>query len=187
MIRHILMVVFLLNCNLLVAQEGKIDIDFNGESLGQVLQMFSSDYGLECILDNNVDAEIPITTHLRNVTMDEALHIVLGFNGLVAVDKNGRYIIHKNIIPVTPIVIGVPMPFNRDIPPSPNRTVVSSTGSVVSGEEDDQEKSRFIVIWPNYLGADMAAMIFGGDVIENTGVFGGDSNNGSSNNQSNNW
>src|SRR6056297_3055150 len=75
--------------------EVRLDLDFNRESLNQVLQMFRRGYGLEYTLGEGVDPDMQITTHLRGVTLEQALQSIMEPNGLLAVEQNGRYVIRE--------------------------------------------------------------------------------------------
>ncbi len=163
-------------------EEATLDVDFNGESLSQVLQMLKRGYDLEYVLGEGVDPEIRINTSLRGVTLDEALKIIMGANGLIAVNQNGRYQISKRAVPTARVDTGVVLLPSlggvRTPPPSPTRPVTSSaTAPADAGDDEEDEEPEQIldIIWPRYLGADMASMIFGGDVMENTGFYGGNS------------
>ena len=172
-------------------EEARLDVDFNGESLSQVLQMLKRGYDLEYVLGEGVDPEIRINTSLRGVTLDEALKIIMGANGLIAVNQNGRYQISKRAVPTARVDTGaVVLPSLggvRTPPPSPTRPVTASaTAPAAEGEdeEDEEEEQILDIIWPRYLGADMASMIFGGDVMENEGFYGGGGSNGGYGNSS---
>jgi len=163
-------------------EEATLDVDFNGESLSQVLQMLKRGYDLEYVLGDDVDPELRINTSLRGVTLDEALKIIMGANGLIAVNQNGRYQISKRAVPTARADAGVVLLPSlggvRTPPPSPTRPVTSSaTAPADAGDDEEEEEEEQIldIIWPRYLGADMASMIFGGDVMENTGLYGGSS------------
>ena len=54
-------------------EEPRVTVDFNGETLNQVLQMFKRVYGLEYTIGEGVDPEMRITTYLREVTVEQAL------------------------------------------------------------------------------------------------------------------
>ncbi len=166
-------------------EEARLDVDFNGESLSQVLQMLKRGYDLEYVLGEGVDPEIRINTSLRGVTLDEALKIIMGANGLIAVNQNGRYQISKRAVPTARVDTGaVVLPSLggvRTPPPSPTRPVTASAtapADAAADEEDEEEEQILDIIWPRYLGADMASMIFGGDVMENEGLYGGSGSSG---------
>ena len=106
--------------------EVRLDVDFNGESLSQVLQMLARGYNLEYTLGEGVDPNMSIATHLRGVTVEQALRSILEPNGLIAINQDGRYIIRERPEPqardtevttVTPQVAGG----ERTPPPSPTR------------------------------------------------------------------
>jgi hypothetical protein len=166
-------------------EEARLDVDFNGESLSQVLQMLKRGYDLEYVLGEGVDPEIRINTSLRGVTLDEALKIIMGANGLIAVNQNGRYQISKRAVPTARVDTGaVVLPSLggvRTPPPSPTRPVTASAtapADAAADEEDEEPEQILDIIWPRYLGADMASMIFGGDVMENEGLYGGSGSSG---------
>lgn len=160
-------------------EQARITVDFTGESLNQVLQMFRRAYGLEYTLGEGVDANMPITTYLRDVSLEQALQSILPPNGLVAIQQNGRYVIRERPQPtareavtrdVTPQAAGA-----TRTPPAPTRGTGAyepRRGMVMDATDTDEEERDEImeVIFPNYMGAGMAAMIFGGGVIE---PFGG--------------
>jgi hypothetical protein len=160
-------------------EQVRITVDFTGESLNQVLQMFRRAYGLEYTLGEGVDANMPVTTYLRDVTLDQALQSILPPNGLVAIQQNGRYVIRERPQPtaretvardVTPQAAGT-----TRTPPAPTRgtgTYEPRRGMVLDATENGEEERDEVmeVIFPNFIGSGMASMIFGGGVIE---PFGG--------------
>lgn len=167
--------------------EVRLDLDFRAESLNQVLQMFRRGYGLEYTLGENVDPDMQITTHLRGVTLEQALQSIMQPNGLLAVEQNGRYVIRERPEPqereevsrvVTPAFAG-----QGRTPPAPTRTVRDYEprrgAAEEEGEDGEEERDEVMeIIWPMHLGADMAAAIFGGEFIEAGGYFGGGGSSG---------
>lgn len=161
--------------------ETRLDVDFNGESLGQVLQMLKRGYDLEYVLGEGVDPNMQITTHLRGVTLEEALKTILEPNGLIAVNQNGRWMINKRAVPTErTTTTTTPLPTLggvRTPPPSPTRPTTTSTGAAPaagsSTTEDEEEEKILDIIWPRHLGAEQAAMIFGGSIIPNMSSMGG--------------
>jgi len=170
--------------------EVRLDLDFNGETLGQILQMLGRGYNLEYTLGEGVDPDMRITTHLRGVTLSQALTSIMEPNGLLAVNQDGRYIIRERpepqardpeVITVTPQAAGG----ERTPPPSPTRqrpSYVPGASAADGGEDgEDEEEDRILeIIWPRYLGADMASSIFGGSVIEAGGYYGSGGSGGGS-------
>ncbi len=167
-------------------EEVRLDLDFRNESLNQVLQMFRRGYGLEYTLGEGVDPDMSITTHLRGVTLDQALSSILQPNGLQAISQNGRYVIRER-----------PEPKERDAesrdipaqlaggdrtPPAPERTIQDyeprrGEADEEEGEDEEEEDRDEImeVMYPMHLGADMASAIFGGGFVEAGGYYGGGS------------
>jgi len=160
--------------------EVQLSVDFNGESLSQVLQLLKAGYGLEYTLGEGVDPDMSITTHLRDVNVEDALRLILEPNGLLAINQDGRYIIRERPEPeardteerdIVPTAAGG----GRTPPPSPVRTRPSyvAGASTPEGEDADEEEERILeIIWPRYFGAAEAASIFGGEVIEAGGYYG---------------
>lgn len=167
-------------------EEPRITVDFGeGATLNSVLQMFKRAWGFEYTLGENVDPNMPIYTHLRNVNLDQALTSITQPNGLIAIEQNGRYVIKERPAPTereeqTREVVPVYAAEGRT-PPQPTRQVRDyepRRGAAQEDEDDDEEEERDVVmdiIWPMHLGADMGAMLFGGDFIEAGGYFGGGS------------
>ena len=159
--------------------EVRLDLDFKSESLNQVLQMFRRGYGLEYTLGEGVNPDMQITTHLRGVTLQQALRSIMEPNGLIAVEQNGRYVIRTRPQPqereaqsrvVTPVVAG-----QDRTPPPPTRTVRDyepRRGAAANGDGLEERDTVMEILWPMYLGADGAAMIFGGGIIEAGGAYG---------------
>lgn len=159
-------------------EEPRLNLQFQNETLGQVLQLLARGYGLEYTLGEGVDPDTRITASLVGVTVDQALRIMLEPNGLVAVNQDGRYIIRQRPQPTEretgPTTVSpVAATGTRPTPPAPTRATtytpgagVVASGSQKEGEEKEEEEKRiFELIWPKYLGAAMASLIFGGDVI----------------------
>jgi len=164
--------------------EVRLDVDFNGESLSQVLQMLARGYNLEYTLGEGVDPNMSITTHLRGVTVEQALRSILEPNGLIAINQDGRYIIRERPEPQarepeTREIVPQAAAGTRTPPPSPTRQrpsyVPGATTTATEGESEskDEEERILEIIWPRYLGADVAASIFGGGIIEAGGYYGG--------------
>ncbi len=158
--------------------EVRLDLDFRSESLNQVLQMFRRGYGFEYTLGEGVDPDTQITTHLRGVTLDQALQSILEPNGLLAVEQNGRYVIRERPEPqereVQDRTVDPAFAQQGRTPPAPTRTVRDYEPRRGAADEDDEEERETVmeIIWPMYLGADGAAMIFGGGIIEAGGAYG---------------
>lgn len=159
--------------------EARLDLDFQAEALNQVLQMFRRGYGLEYTLGENVDGDMQITTHLRGVTLDQALRSILEPNGLRAIQQNGRYVIKQQPEPkerdvqeraVSPAFAG-----DGRTPPAPSRTVTDyepRRGEAEEGEDEEERDEVMEIIWPMHLGAAMGAAIFDGSIIP-AGIYGG--------------
>lgn len=157
-------------------EEPRLNLQFQNETLGQVLQLLARGYGLEYTLGEGVDPNTRITASLVGVTVDQALRIMLEPNGLIAVNQDGRYIIRQRPQPTEretgPTTVSpVAATGTRPTPPAPTRAApytpgagVAASGSQKEGEEEEEERI-FELIWPKYLGAAMASLIFGGDVI----------------------
>ncbi|MFP4248134.1 MAG: STN domain-containing protein [Armatimonadota bacterium] len=163
-----------------VAQDDEVtlDLDFRSESLNQVLQMFRRGYGLEYTLGEGVNPDTQITTHLRGVTLEQALRSILEPNGLLAVEQNGRYVIRERPEPAEreeqERTVDPAFAQEGRTPPAPTRTVRDYEPRRGAADEDDEEERETVmeIIWPMYLGADGAAMIFGGGIIEAGGAYG---------------
>ncbi len=156
-----------------VAQEEapRISVDYQNEPLGQVLQMMKRGWNLQYTLGEGVDSELPITAHLRDMALDEALKTILEPNGLMGIEQNGRYIIKQRPTPAARETETQPvLPSTGSVrtpPPSPTRATPAGTAArgEASGDEEDEEEATVLdIIWPKYLDAGEAAMIFGGDV-----------------------
>lgn len=156
--------------------EARITVDFTGESLNQVLQMFKRAYGLEYTLGEGVNADMSITTYLRDVTLEQALQSILPPNGLIAIQQNGRYVIRERPEPqareatAREVAPRAATAATRT-PPAPTRSTGAyepRRGAAAADAEDDEEERDEImeVIFPNFMGAGMGAMIFGGGMIE---------------------
>ncbi|MGI5816676.1 MAG: hypothetical protein ACOX9R_01120 [Armatimonadota bacterium] len=163
-------------------EEPRITVDFGeGATLNSVLQMFKRAWGFEYTLGENVDPNMPIYTHLRNVNLDQALTSITQPNGLLAIEQNGRYVIRERPQPTGERDVQA-----RDVtpayaaqdrrPPAATRTTVDyepRRGAAEAGADGEEERDEIMeIIWPVHLGADMAASIFGGAFIEAGGYFG---------------
>jgi hypothetical protein len=160
--------------------EVRLDLDFRSESLNQVLQMFRRGYGLEYTLGEGVNPDMQITTHLRGVTLEQALRSIMEPNGLLAVEQNGRYVIRERPEPgereVQERTVDPAFAQEGRTPPAPTRTVRDyepRRGDAADDDDDEEERETVMeVIFPMYIGADGAAMIFGGGIIEAGGAYG---------------
>lgn len=164
-------------------EEPRLNLQFQGENLGQILQLLSRGYGLQYTLGEGVDANMSITTSLIGVTVDQALRSMLEPNGLIAVNQDGRYIIRERPQPtereggpttVTPVAATG----TRPTPPAPTRATTYTPGAGTApaggrGETDEEEEQILEVIWPKYIGAAMASAIFGGGMIDAGAAIGG--------------
>jgi len=168
--------------------EVRLDLDFRGESLDQVLQLFRRGYGLEYTLGEGVEPNKQITTHLRGVTLDQALRSILEPNGLLAIQQNGRYVIKERPTPTErtePASRTVTPVFTTETrtPPAPTRQARAyepRRGAAEEEEGEEEERDEVMeIIYPMYLGADMASAIFGGGFVEAGGYYGGGSGGGS--------
>lgn len=164
-------------------EEPRLNLQFQGETLGQILQLLSRGYGLQYTLGEGVDANMSITTSLIGVTVDQALRSMLEPNGLIAVNQDGRYIIRERPQPtereggpttVTPVAATG----TRPTPPAPTRATTYTPGASTTpagggGQTDEEEEQILEVIWPKYIGAAMASAIFGGGMIDAGAAIGG--------------
>lgn len=175
--------------------EVRLDLDFRGESLDQVLQLFRRGYGLEYTLGEGVEPTTQITTHLRGVTLDQALRSILEPNGLLAIEQNGRYVIKERPTPTErtePATRTVAPVFTSTTrtPPAPTRQARAyepRRGAAEDEEGEEEERDEVMeIIYPMYLGADMASAIFGGGFVEAGGYYGGGSGSNSSYGSNNN-
>ncbi len=172
-------------------EEVRLDLDFRGETLDQVLQLFRRGYGLEYTLGEGVDPNTSITTHLRGVTLDQALRSILEPNGLLAIEQNGRYTIRERPAPTerdpeSRVVAPVFSPETRT-PPAPTRQALAYEPRRGAAEDETATAERdeiMEIIYPMYLGADMASSIFGGGFVEAGGYYGGGSGYGGSSSSS---
>lgn len=169
------------------AQNGapRLDVEFQNEPMGEVLELLARGYGLQYALDEGVNPELPITASLIGVTVEQALRILLEPNGLTAIDEDGRYVISEHTLPtehlddratVTPVAAAGARP----TPPPPVRPRAYASGpsaTAVAGEDggDEEEDTILEVIWPRYIGAGMASAIFGGGMIDAGAALGGGS------------
>ncbi|MBD3293637.1 MAG: hypothetical protein GF393_11990 [Armatimonadia bacterium] len=162
-------------------EDARISVDFNGEHLNTVLQMFKRGWGFEYTLGEGVDAEMPIYTNLRDVTLEQALSSITKPNGLLAVEQNGRYVIKERPEPQArdeqTRTVSPAFAAESRTPPAPSRAMRDyepRRGEAEDGEDDEEERDEVMdIIYPLHLGADMASSIFGGDFIEAGGYFGG--------------
>lgn len=167
-------------------EEVRLDLDFRGETLDNVLQLFRRGYGLEYTLGEGVNPNMQITTHLRGVTLDQALQSILNPNGLLAIEQDGRYVIRERPQPtersVETRVVTPAFGAEGRTPPPPTRTAQAyepRRGAAADAEGDEEERDEVMeIIWPMYLGADMASSIFGGGFVEAGGYYGGGSGYG---------
>ncbi len=170
-------------------EEVRLDLDFRGESLDQILQLFRRGYALEYTLGEGVDPNTQITTHLRGVTLDQALRSILEPNGLLAIEQNGRYVVKERPTPTErtePASRTVTPVFTTEsrTPPAPTRQARAyepRRGAAEEEEGEEEERDEVMeIIYPMYLGADMASAIFGGGFVEAGGYYGGGSGGSSS-------
>ncbi|HCA48170.1 MAG TPA: hypothetical protein DEP45_12710 [Armatimonadetes bacterium] len=166
-------------------EEVRLDLDFRGETLDQVLQLFRRGYGLEYTLGEGVDPNTSITTHLRGVTLDQALRSILEPNGLLAVEQNGRYTVRVRPAPTErdaeARVVAPVFTTQTRTPPAPTRQAAAyePRRGAAQDENATQERDEIMeIIYPMYLGADMASSIFGGGFVEAGGYYGGGSGYG---------
>lgn len=173
----LILLVVLASAGMAQDEEPRLNLQFQNETLGQVLQLLARGYGLEYTLGEGVDPDTRISASLVGVTVDQALRIMLEPNGLVAVNQDGRYIIRQRPQPTErdtgPTTVSpVAASGTRPTPPAPTRATTYTPGASVAasgskeGEAQEEEEERiFELIWPRYIGAAMASLIFGGDVI----------------------
>ncbi|MGC9317018.1 MAG: hypothetical protein ACP5KN_03150 [Armatimonadota bacterium] len=156
----------------------RIDAHFNGESLGQVLQMLSEAYGLQYTLGRDVNPYSPVYLSLSDVTPQQLLSAVVEASGLVATNRDGRYMIRERtdgrradvrgaeIVP-RPVGVETPSPPARPAPDAGAQRTQAEDGRDAEGEREEILE----LIWPKYLSADVAAAIFGGTVIPAGGLY----------------
>ncbi len=198
----LILLVVLASAGMTQDEEPLPNLQFQNETLGQVLQLLARGFGLEYTLGEGVDPDMRINASLVGVTVDQALRIMLEPNGLVAVNQDGRYIIRQRPQPTErdtgPTTVSpVAATGTRPTPPAPTRATTYTPGASVAasgskeGEAQEEEEERiFELIWPRYIGAAMASLIFGGDVIypdEAIDGGGGGGYGGSSYNRGSDW
>lgn len=161
-------------------EEPRITATFQGETLGQVLQLLSRGYGLQYTLAQGVDPNTQVYASVVELTPEQALMSVLEPLDLMAVPQNGSFVIRERPQPaereardtalMPQVAAGV-----REAP-RPERQVGNYVPGATQTGDDEGDGERVEVlelIFPKYLGADMAAAIFGGEVVEAGGYYGG--------------
>ncbi len=161
-------------------EEARITATFQGETLGQVLQLLSRGYGLQYTLAQGVDPDTQVYASVVELTPQQALMSVLEPLDLMAVPQNGSFVIRERPQPaqreardtaIMPQVAG-----GAREAPRPERQVGNYVPGATQAADDEGDEERVEVlelIFPKYLGADMAAAIFGGEVVEAGGYYGG--------------
>jgi hypothetical protein len=164
----------------------RLNTHFQGETLQQVLELLSGTYGMECMLGEGVDPQLPITVTLAGVTPQQALTSILWAHQLVAVEEDGRYtIIQRPEQPerggqsrsLTTIPVGSSS--RTHYTPYANRSYVPKPGVVPDEPDTGQERDELMqVMWPELVGADLVSAIFGGGFVEAGGFYGGGGSGG---------
>ncbi|MEA3402076.1 MAG: hypothetical protein U9R79_12640 [Armatimonadota bacterium] len=166
-------------------QPPRINAHFNGETLGQVLQMLNRSYGLQYALARDVDPQTPVHLSLDDVSPQQLLSALLEANGLVAISRDGRYMIRQR--PAARQTDGrgaepMPRPVGVERPSPPTRPGIDARAQGTRADDaqgaEGEREEIWELIWPKYLSADVAAAIFGGTVIPAGGFYFGGYNRG---------
>ena len=184
-----LSITWLLGCLLLASSilwaQGKFSVQFDETPLNRVLDAFRRfDPNLQFTLAPNL-GNIPITASLVDVTVDAALGIVLDQAGLRAVKDNGVYQIsekpERRSQPRVAPAVRFPPPVFTIRPTAPGTgtegagaaaAAVPGAPGTTTGEEEEEDLPLRLIIVKYADPADMA-FLFGGDVIEGGGMYGG--------------
>ena len=155
----------------------RITETFDNEPLNDVLAALEQACGAEFRVEPGVDIDTPITATIIDLPLDHALDVVLGSAGMAAVEDDGGWLIRDQERPDAAVgtdLLPLAGPAAASPPPPPTRSVSTyepQRGPAVT-EEADERETVMEILWPEHLGADEAAMIFGGGIIEAGGYFG---------------
>jgi len=143
----------------------RISADFNGEPVGQVFETLQEEYGLTYAFAEGVASNVTVVAHLRGLTLDQAVETILTPIGLTAKNANGQYLIQERPASTAQ---GSRHPLlatnaRTQAPPRPTRWVPQAgVPGESQGDDNGEQETILDIIWPKYLSAADAAMIFGG-------------------------
>ena len=171
----------------------RITNSFEHESLGTVLDALAAECAVEFVPEAGVDLETPVNAHVMDLPLPYVLSTILAPLGLEAIEDGQSWRIREKaeqheVAPTDSRHHGATPEL-----PAPTRSAATeyeprstpATGSQNDAEAEERDEITE-VIWPEHMGAGMAAMTFGGGVIEpgmhpgisgmtgtTTGMFGG--------------
>lgn len=174
----------------MVCAQDRFSIEFKDTPLSSVLEMLKRyDKNLQFAMSGNL-GDIKVTASLVEVTVDEALQIVLSQAGLMSVKDAGVYQIREK--PERRTERGerptprFPAPVFMNRPTAPGATTdvaaAAAPGAAAAGAaaaEEEQNLPLRLIIMKYADPADMADL-FGGDIIEGGGLYGGGGGGGGS-------
>lgn len=173
------------------AQAGKFSVQFDDTPLSRVLDAFKRfDPNFQFALAPEL-AETKITASLVDVSVDEALTVVLGQAGLMSVKDAGVYQIRQKPDAKGPRVerpaLRLPPPVFINRPATPGQGADAAAGAApatgaasATTQEEETPPLRLIIV--KFADPADMAFLFGGDVIEGGGMYGsgGSGSSGSS-------
>lgn len=174
----------------MVCAQDRFSIEFKDTPLSSVLEMLKRyDKNLQFAMSGNL-GDIKVTASLVEVTVDEALQIVLSQAGLMSVKDAGVYQIREK--PERRTERGerptprfpAPVFMNRPTAPGAASDAAAAAApgaaaaTAAAGEEEQNLPLRLIIM--KYADPADMADLFGGDVIEGGGLYGGGGGGGGS-------
>lgn len=169
------------------AQAGKFSVQFDNTPLSRVLDAFKRfDPNLQFSLAADL-AETRITASLVDVTVDEALQVVLGQAGLMSVKDAGVYQIRQKPEARGPrsdrpaLRLPPPVFLNRATTPGGADVSAGAAPAATKAETDKEQQNpplRLIMI--RFADPYDLADLFGGSVVEGGGMSGGSGSSGGS-------
>ena len=168
----------------MVCAQDRFSIEFKDTPLSSVLEMLKRyDKNLQFAMSGNL-GDIKVTASLVEVTVDEALQIVLSQAGLMSVKDAGVYQIREKPERRTERAERpaprFPAPVFMNRPTAPGATTdaaaAAAPGAAAAAPGAEEEKNlplRLIIV--KYADPADMAYLFGGDVIEGGGMYGGGS------------
>jgi uncharacterized membrane protein YgcG len=189
----ILLIVGMLLSGIVMAQQNQpspITVQFNSTPLNLVLDTLKrSDPSLQFTMAT-VLGDRKITASLVDVTVDEALQIVLNQVGLTSIKDNGVYQIREKANAngrslSTTTKLPAPVFMNRPVAPGEGTSTIQSTVALAATAEQKKNLPiRVIII--KFADPALFAILFGGGIIYgDEGSIGGSNNSGGNSGNSN--
>ena len=141
-------------------EQPTVSLEFKDADIRDVIETLGRETGLNFVVDPRVRG--PVTVTLRDVTVEQALKLILDAHGYTYTVEDGVYLIKPKERQVAPPVPQVTPTLQTARPPAVRRPLRTREAPETEPQEAPEEKMRPALIQPRNQDAPVLAMLLGG-------------------------